>query len=403
MYAGVVILAFLMIFAGNRVTTKGHQIFGKFSTAPVERVKVDLLLGSQTVELGVGREKHIFFEAEVISGENKGQRILARQINDTMYSVPIKDVEKGDRVMICYTPYGESENIWIFQEYDRSGPLMGVLALFIALLMIFGGKKGLPTLLSLVLTCGSIFYFFVPAILSGKNIYGTTIVVCIFIIAVTLILVNGFNFKSASAAAGCLGGLMVAGILFLISDHFLRLTGMIDEETAYLTMLDVPIDLKAIIFAAVLIGVLGGVLDVGVSIAASLHEIYPQGGGEYKMSDIVRSGMNIGKDIICTMTNTLILVYIGSSLSITLLLTVYSNSFFELINREMITVEILQALLGSIGLLFTIPITTAVYAFGVAKSGRAKEDTANPDNMETEQSEPIPFKINSMPDDMKID
>lgn len=391
-YFTTVVFAIIFLMVSHRVTTKGEQVFGKFAGAPVERGKVTEILYDERSDFGFGSEVQRHFLATVTRGENKGEEIRARQVTDTLYAVPIKDVEVGDRIMLVYTPFG-AEETWVFQEYDRSGPLIMLLLIFFALLLLFGGKKGVSTMISLSLTFACVFYYFVPTILSGYNIYFATIVTCVFIVAVTLILVNGYNVRSFAAAVGCFGGLAVSGILFFVMDHFLMLTGMMDEDSVYLTLMGIPFDLKAIIFSAVVIGVLGGVLDVAVSIVSALNEIYPAG-QQHQFRQVVTSGMNIGRDIMATMTNTLILVYIGSALSITLLLTVYSNSFFELINREAITVEILLALLGSMGLLFTIPLSTFFYAFAASKE-------VPPPVKRLKLADPEPLVSRALPEELK--
>lgn len=391
LYVAVVITAVLLLIIGHKVTTEGKEIFGKFAGARVEPAVVQEVLFEERKDYDIGYETQVYFKAKMTSGENKNEVLTVRQFLDSFYTVPIKPVEQGDKVMISYVPYGGQE-IWVFQEYNRSGPILVLLCAFVVMLMVFGGKKGVATIISLALTFGCVFYYFVPAILSGQNIYLSTIMVCLYVITVTLVLVNGFNFKSLAAGAGCLGGLLVAGILFFISNNFLSLTGMLDEDSAYLTMMGIPFDLVALIFSGILIGVLGGVLDVGVSIGASLSEIYPEG-ENHEFRDIIRSGMNIGRDILCTMTNTLVLVYMGGALSLTLLLTVYSNSFLELINRETILVEILSALLGSMGLLFTIPLTTFFYAFWTTRKPAHKDELILPD--------PEPLVTRELPEEFK--
>ncbi len=143
----------------------------------------------------------------------------------------------------------------------------------------------------------------------------------------TLIIVNGINRKSICAGIGCFSGVITAGALTLISDHFLRLTGMVDEQSFYLKYMfeDHVIDLKAIIFASIILGAVGAIMDIAMSLSSSLCEIQLQS-PECTSKMLYKSGINIGRDIMGTMANTLVLAYIGSSLSLTLLLIAYSNS-----------------------------------------------------------------------------
>ena len=184
---------------------------------------------------------------------------------------------------------------------------------------------------------------------------------CAFITLSTIILVYGCSKKTIATSFGCIGGVLVAGILTLIMNSVLNLTGFVDENAIYLEQLNSAIDLKAIIFAGILIGALGAIMDVSIDIASSLNEV-SSNAEKLEFKDIMKSGLNIGKDIMGTMTNTLILAYIGSSLSTVLLLTASSHSISYLFNLEMIAVEILQAIVGSIGILTTIPLTSLIAA-----------------------------------------
>ena len=183
-------------------------------------------------------------------------------------------------------------------------------------------------------------------------------IVCVYTIAMTLSIVIGFNKKSLTAAIGCGSGVAVAGIISIIMDRLLSLTGIVDESSRYLAILPIatPINLRAIIFAGIIIGAMGAIMDVAMSISSSLWEVKEKA-GTIKFEALFRSGLTIGRDIMGTMANTLILAYIGSSLSVVLVLSVYSNSLFALFNSEMIVVEIVQALAGSLGILFAMPLT----------------------------------------------
>lgn len=400
----IMLVGITLLFTAHQLTTKGNQIFGRLSQAYVVPAEVEHILATENnMEAGVG-QLQIYFDAKIQSGDKKGESVIASQFISGLDALQPKTIEQGDRVLIRFTQYGTEEKIWVFQEYNRVIPIIVLTAVFIGLILLFGRGKGIVTICSLMLTFGCLFYFFLPSILSGANIYLSTGVSCLFIIIFTLLLINGFNFKTLAAAVGGFCGIIVAGILFGIMNKVLHLTGMISEDSTYLLMLGIDIDVKAIIFSSILIGVLGAVLDVGVSIVVALEEIYPKG-KKHSFKAVVDSGINIGRDIISTMTNTLILAYIGSGLSSALLLIVYSNSFLELINREAIVVEILQALIGSIGLLFTIPLTAIVYAFGasrntgnfIEKLKPRKKQEENP-STKTSLKKAKPFVLREKPD-----
>jgi uncharacterized membrane protein len=231
------------------------------------------------------------------------------------------------------------------------------------MLLVFGQMKGMNTIISLVFTVLSIFAVLVPAALSGQNIIVWSVITCAYITVMTLLFVGGANLKSLAAALGCFGGVLISSLLIFIMDQFIHLTGVISEESVFLLTVSEshPIDLKAVVFGMIIIGAIGAIMDVAMSISSSLQEIsvkmeYPTFGS------LLKSGFTIGKDMMGTMTNTLILAYIGSSFALVLLLVADNTPLIYLFNREMIVVEILQALVGSLGLLFTIPFTSLISA-----------------------------------------
>ena len=187
--------------------------------------------------------------------------------------------------------------------------------------------------------------------------------VCVYVIVMTMLVINGLDKKSFVAGAGCLAGVILAGVLTLIMDGVLHLTGMTTEDTLYLQMLDLanPIDLKGIIFASIIIGSMGAIMDVAMDIASSLRELSIHS-PELSSRQLINSGFNIGRDVMGTMANTLVLAYIGSSLTTTILMVAYNVTMIELFNMELIIVELLQALVGSIGILLAIPVTSIIGA-----------------------------------------
>jgi uncharacterized membrane protein len=246
----------------------------------------------------------------------------------------------------------------LFNGYYRLNKLIWLGIIFIFCVLIFGGKKGFNTILSLGLTCAAVFAVFIPSILSGKNIYLMALLVCTYTTAMTLLIVIGFNKKSIATAIGCISGILVTGLIIIIMDRVLRLTGIVDEHSRYLAYLPVepPINLRAIIFGGIIIGTMGAIMDVSMSISSSLWEVKEQA-RNIKFNALFRSGLTIGRDIFGATAYTLILAYIGSSLSIVLILSVYTGSLGALFNMEMIVVEILQALAGGFGILLAMPLT----------------------------------------------
>nr|WP_279287448.1 YibE/F family protein [Neobittarella massiliensis] len=267
-------------------------------------------------------------------------------------------VEKGDKLYLTAAHKADGSDDYIAGNFVRENWLLGLVAVFFLLMLLFGRMQGLNTILSLVLTCAAVFTVLVPAIASGRNIYLWTVLVCLFIVVMTLSIITGFTRKSAAAALGCLGGVCVAGLLTVFMNSAMKISGLVDEDTFMLASQDPSrnLDLLGIIFAAIVIGALGATMDVSMSISSSLEELLIKV-PNMSFIELLRSGLRIGRDIMGTMANTLILAYVGSSLSLILLMLSYQNTTASLFNLEFIATEVLQALAGSIGILFTIPLT----------------------------------------------
>jgi uncharacterized membrane protein len=368
-YLVTIFASILFIGGGHLLVCNRSSLLNEPERVDIVTARVEAVL-SRTVDTTALsgsaslRSMLIKFKARILDGEYKGLSVLAMQQTDNVSPTHLAEVSSGDKVLLYRLEAPEEGIQWSLHEYQRTDGLMALGIAFMALLLLFGRGKGLSTIISLAFTCMAIFVVFIPSILAGYNIYVSTLTICLFIVVMTILLVNGCNAKGFAAGAGCLGGLAAAGLLTVIMGYLLRLTGVVDEESIYLLFINSErtIDLKGIIFASIVIGALGATLDVSVSIASSLSEIC-ETAAQPGFGTIIRSGINIGRDILGTMSNTLILAYTGSSLSMALLLITYSNSLLQLLNRELIVVEILQALVGSIGLLITIPLTSVICAF----------------------------------------
>jgi len=370
-YFATVIIALLCVLAGHSFVARDAIMFQNVSheiaRAQVLRIVERIDLGEDFDDLHFQGEI-IVFEARITRGERRGDIVTASQTSGDFALGELKEVEEGDSVLLIYNEFIDE---WFLDGYLRTNRLLALAIVFTLCVLLFGRRKGFNTLLSLALTCGAVFGVFIPAILAGKNIYLVSLLVCAYVIAMTLLLVVGFNKKALAAAVGCASGLAVTGIIALIMDRALFLTGLVDGNARFLVNLQgaVSIDLRAIIFAGIIIGAMGAIMDVALSIASSLWEIKEKA-RSIKFETLFRSGLTIGRDIMGSMANTLILAYIGTSLSVVLLLTVYSDSLFSLLNQEMIVVEVLKSLSGILGILFAMPLTAFFCAILYLKKGR---------------------------------
>ena len=403
-YIVTVLLSFLYIILGNRLAVQGLSSFnGEGGAAPYKAKAVKIIAREDQTAAGDGNGMlNIIFEARIISGEEKGRAVTVTQQIDPVYPIQMKEVAVGDKILIYEDVDSEAPG-FLMGEYVRFDALMIVGLLFGLGLLVFGRLKGVNTIVSLGFTCLSIFAVFIPSVLSGQNIYIWSIVTCVFITAMTLLIVSGASRKSLAAGIGCFSGVAVAGILTKIMDGVLHLTGMVDEDSMYLYLMNEksPIDLNAIIFAGIIIGAIGAIMDVSMSLSSSLQELKSRA-PEASARALFRSGMNIGRDIMGTMANTLVLAYIGSALSVTLLLIAYNSSMQALLNREMIIVEILNALAGSIGILLTIPLTSFICALLYTRTGSKTAPPAEAEELPKDMPKEMPksfFSLDKLDED----
>jgi len=338
------------------------QEYAEEALAPV-RGRVLEILKEQVDEIeysgGSIESESQIMKVRITEGPHRNEVIQAvHQLNsfNPAYNVTIK---KGDGVLL-YLEEDEGGNIanaYVF-EILREKFLLYIGIIFIILLILIGRKKGLKAIISLALTCAAVVKILLPSILKGYNPVLVTIGVCIAVIALTLLIISGFNKKTLCAVIGTSGGLMIAGIIALVIGSMARLTGLGNDEAQMLMYIpqDINFDFRGLLFAGILIGALGAVMDVGMSISSSMYEI-ELANPKISKKDLMKAGMNVGKDIMGTMSNTLILAYAGGSLQFMLLLMSYNIPFAEIVNTDFMASEVLRALAGSIGLIFTIPIT----------------------------------------------
>ena len=367
LYVITVVISVVLLILGNLIVYDDEVMFlgGYDDNACPATVTEIVYKDTENVVIDgeiAGEESIVIFKCKITAGELKGETVVATESTSAYDAVPLDLVQVGDKILIARLEDAEETEgaEWFMHDYDRTVPLWILGALFILLVLLFGKMKGVNTLISLGFTCIAVFAVFVPSVLAGRNIYFWSIIVCIYITIMTLLITNGYNKKTLAAIIGCSSGVVVAGVLTVVTSLFLKLTGITTEETIYIVQ-NFDIDLGALTFGGVILGAVGAVMDVSVSISSSLKELHDQVESP-TFWGLVKSGVTIGRDIMGTMANTLVLAYIGCELSATLLSVVYSSSMVTLFSREKIVQEILQALVGSIGILLTIPLTAVVSA-----------------------------------------
>ncbi|MGI6085963.1 MAG: YibE/F family protein [Acetivibrionales bacterium] len=302
----------------------------------------------------------------------KAEYSLSMSFNEKQDNTSLKP---GDEVLMVLEldEAGEISQAYIYSVV-RDKHLLLLLIIFSVIILSVGRLKGLKALISLVLTILGITYILLPLILKGFDPVFISIWLCVAIAGATLILVSGFNKKTLAAIIGTSGGLITAGFISQIIGELAKLTGLGDEESQMLMFIpqDISFDFKGLLFAGILIGALGAAMDVGMSLSSAMFEI-KEINPEIKKGQLLKAGMNIGRDMIATMSSTLILAYTGGSLQLMLLFMAHQIPFADIINQDAYATEVVRSLAGSIGLILTIPITAIAVGFLSEKSNPEEE------------------------------
>lgn len=294
---------------------------------------------------------------EITSEPFKGQQL---KLLNSLMGHPLFDLylTEGQRVIVWGEVDEEGELGAIYlQDRVRDKYLYLIGALFALVLLVVGGAKGLITVVTLGITVVAVAQILLPLIVRGYPPIPITLLVAAGIAVVTLVGIGGLQRKTAAAAIGTVGGVLVAGILAFWFGDAASLTGFSSEEAQMLLYMEGgPIDIRGLLFAGIIIGALGAVMDVAMSIAAASHEVYCAN-PSICMRDQIKSAMNVGRDVMGTMANTLILAYVGTAAPLLILFMSYDAPFLTVINSDLIATEVVRALAGSIGLIAAIPLT----------------------------------------------
>lgn len=337
----------------------------------------DLVYGKVIRELDLENENsegYIIrdFEIQVLNGKYKGSRVVVKEMVDEAMLFYDK-TEVGKSVVLQYQEEDNKINDAHIVVGRKDDTLKQVVILFLISIIVVGGLKGIKSLISLVITIVLILKLLLPKLLIGGNPLFWTVIVSVIITVISIIIISGFNKKSLASILGTTFGTIFAGLIAYYYGNAMSLTGAAFEEAKFLmfTPQNVVFDFKGLLFSGIVLGSLGAVMDVSMSIASSIIEI-EKANPKLSVVSVFNSGMNIGKDIMGTMTNTLILAYTGTAIYLMLLMMSYDTPMVSILNNDLVVTEILRALSGTIGLIFTIPIT-AILAASIGKLGLSKK------------------------------
>jgi uncharacterized membrane protein len=305
------------------------------------------------------------YELRATSGSIAGHTLQIEDVAIGPTSV-LRDFRPGDDVLLSYARNPDGTDNAYIVEYVRTPQLAWLAALFAVTIGLVGGFQGLRSLLGMAVSFIIILRFIIPHILVGHSPVLVSVVGALLVLVFTLYLAHGFNAKSTAALAGTVFALVLTGLLGQWSIEWARLSGLAADEVTYLANQTGVLDFRGLLLAGMIIGALGVLDDVAMSQASAVFELN-RANPVLGAGDLFRRGMRIGRDHIASTVNTLVLAYAGSSLPLLLLLSTQPEPLGTLLSREYIAVEVVNALVGSIGLVMAVPFTTAAAALAVTR------------------------------------
>jgi uncharacterized membrane protein len=329
-----------------------------------------ILLAIASPVAGESRKQPIYRAKiiQVISGPQEGRQLITavfrtgpyrgrtvRLINELNgYPTDIRYCV-GYQILIQESGNGASRQFALAGP-ARADSLYALAVIFALGVVLLAGWQGIRSMVSLSLTLLAIFYLLVPAVLRGVDPVQVTLILASLATVLTIFLVGGVNRKTVAAVIGTVSGVLTAGYLAWYFGKTALLTGYSDESTQMLGYAVNAVNFKGLLFSGIIMGALGAIMDIAVSIASTVNELkqaHPQIG----FQELIGSGFRVGRDAVGTMVNTLILAYVGGSFSLLMLYQMYQTPFGQIINSDATASEIVRMLAGSIGLLAAVPAT----------------------------------------------
>lgn len=306
-----------------------------------------------------GEGECYFFELEITSGDKQGQKVesIAAAADDP--KLEYLNYKKGLTVFIVETEVA-GETAYYVKEPLRKIPLITLTLLFILFVIAIGGLQGLSSLLGLGISFVVLIVFIIPMMLSGTNPIMASLIGASIIMTSSVYLSHGFNKKTSIALIGTIISLIITALLASLFTYASRLTGYSTDEATFLVqLLDKTLDMKGILLASIIIGGIGILDDITVSQVSTITELFKVN-PNFRWEELFKRSMKVGRDHIASMVNTLVLAYTGSALPLVMLFVASGASFEEIINFELVTEEIVRTLIGSIGLVLAVPITSVI-------------------------------------------
>ena len=310
-------------------------------------------------------------KVQLTSGEYKGEIVNATSAEGNLFGAVCK---KGDSVVVHMSVSGDSKNVSVYSK-DRIVAVAAFVGIFLLLICVIGGKNGVKSVIGLVFTFVAIFMIYIPLIYRGFSPFWAAVIITIITTIVTMNLISGIAVKTLCAILGTVIGVLLAGLSAWLFGRVADIDGynVSNIETlAYVGQIT-NIQIGGLLFSGILIASLGAVMDVAMSVSSAISEIHDKA-PQLGCLELFKSGMNVGRDMMGTMSNTLILAFVGSAVSELVINYAYNLPFRQIINSYNIGIEIMQGVSGSIGVILTVPAVAVVTAWMLTRGEHAKNE-----------------------------
>ena len=359
----------LTVFAGMLVVVHSTERFQyarqqgqavmQYETARVlEVVSESITWDSAIPGLARGTQQ---LKVKILSGAHTGEEHVIKNYLSTRFNVY---GTPGKTIVVCVDTAKAGTFRITVNNVHRSPVLYAAIAFFLIVLAVTGGKKGIRSIAGLAFTIAVILFLFIPMLVQGYSPVFTSIFVVMLTTAMTVLCINGWSVKSLTAIAGTTLGVIIAGVMSSVFGALAHVSGFQTEEAETLILIasSTKMNVGQLLFAGLLIASLGAVMDVAVSISAGIYEVR-RTNPALSRRRLFQSGMNMGRDIMGAMSNTLILAFAGSAINSLILIYAYNVNYTQLMNLDTIAIEILRGLCGSTAVVLTVPIVSVISAW----------------------------------------
>lgn len=359
----IILAAVLLLFAAFRIWAAPEDEeqptgeYAEYEKATVLQVLTDNTEADPASDGALRGDQSLL--VEVKSGQYKGETLLVSNYAAPLYGGAVGE---GDSVILIVSTYSDGTHMATVYEYNRIGALVIVVALFVLATVLVGGKVGAKSLVGLFITVVCLLLVLIPALMKGVPTLLAVFLTCALVAVVSFVILGGVSKKIVCACLATICGIAIALLFGLFAQSIARIDGMRVSDVEPLLQLrqtGTPIGLKYLLVGGITISALGAVMDVAMSIASALseiHEVDPRLGAR----ELFRSGMNIGRDMVGTMTNTLILAFIGSSFVLVIYLYSIGLEPYQLLSSAYMATEVISGISSSIGVILSVPITAFI-------------------------------------------